>query len=263
MPGQGLHRGAYRKVAPFVFLGLACAHALAAEPLCPADRIDERVAVGYVYDGDTVRLNDGRKLRFIGIDTPELGREDRAAQPLAEEARAALERWLAASPRLLLRQDREALDHYGRQLAHAYFEQGDSVAGRLLAEGLAVTLVVPPNTFDADCRRALERTAQAQGRGLWALPAYQPVDAAELSEKTAGFRRVEGVVTRVRERQGDLWLRLGPRLSVHVARADRGRFSLDPKTLQGARLQVQGQLKPGKRSTYLRVRHPSAITVVP
>lgn len=258
MPGFGLRTGAYRKVAPFVFLALALP--AVAAPLCPADRIDERVEVAHVHDGDTVRLRDGRDLRLIGVDTPELGRDGRPAEPMAEEARAAVRRWLKPSSRLLLRHDAEAEDHYGRRLAHAYLENGDSLAARLLAQGLAVTLVVPPNIHDADCRREVERKAQAQARGLWGLPQYRVWDAAEITAQTSGFRRVEGVISRVSERKGDLWLELGPQLSVHVARADRELFAWEPRRLKGMRVQVQGKVHPGKRHAYLRLRHPGAMT---
>ena len=37
---------------------------------CAADYSSERVRVIHVYDGDTVKLEDGRRLRFIGINTP-------------------------------------------------------------------------------------------------------------------------------------------------------------------------------------------------
>jgi endonuclease YncB( thermonuclease family) len=263
MSGLGLRKGAFRKGAPFVFLWLMCVlPGRAAEVLCPADRVDEQVQVEYVYDGDTVRLSDGRKLRFVGVDTPELGMDDRPAEPMAEQARTALRGWLAQSAHLLLRHDREASDRYGRELAHAYFPNGDSVAARLLARGLGVSLVVPPNVYQAECRRDVERTAQAERRGLWALPGYRVLDAADVTAETAGFRRVQGFVARVRERDGDLWLHLGPRLSVHIDRADRQLFSFRPQALEHARLQVQGKIRPGKHRSYLRVRHPTALQVL-
>src|SRR3569623_1784992 len=61
----------------------------AAAAECGVDRVDAEVTVDRVYDGDTVRLNDGRHLRLIGLDTPELGRDGAADQPLAAGARAA------------------------------------------------------------------------------------------------------------------------------------------------------------------------------
>ena len=69
---------------------LVCAYPhldLAAAPPCAPDRIDARVSVTHVVDGDTVKLADGRTLRFIGVDTPEIGHEGRPSQPFAAEAR--------------------------------------------------------------------------------------------------------------------------------------------------------------------------------
>lgn len=259
MPGQGLHQGAFRKGAPFVLCLLLPAPAGGA--LCDTDRLDEQVTVAYVYDGDTVRLSDGRKLRLIGVDTPELGRDGGPDEPFAAQARTALSGWLAESPRLGLRYDGERTDRYGRVLAHAHLADGDSVAARLLARGLGVGLVVPPNVHHAECRRAAERAAQAERLGVWSLPSHQIVDAERLSERAAGFHRVEGIIGRVREHQGDLWLHLGPRLRVHIPRTARALFHIDP-ALAGVRLRVQGYIKAGRNSSYLRVQHPAALEIV-
>ena len=103
MAVRGERRGASNWDALFRFIvgrplaGLCCfvllvggapSRALAAVD-CPADRIDEYVEVADVHDGDTVRLVDGRKLRLIGFNTPELARDESPAEPLATEARQA------------------------------------------------------------------------------------------------------------------------------------------------------------------------------
>jgi endonuclease YncB( thermonuclease family) len=80
---------------------LLCVSALARAD-CAADRIDELARVARVHDGDTVVLHDGRKLRLIGINTPELPREDSPGQPFAQEARAALATLLARSDYALM-----------------------------------------------------------------------------------------------------------------------------------------------------------------
>ena len=53
---------------------------------CPVDRIDEFVKVRQVFDGDTILLMDGRKVRLLGINSPELEHDDRPAEPLATGA---------------------------------------------------------------------------------------------------------------------------------------------------------------------------------
>ena len=77
---------------------LALSVGVPAEESCPAGpTIDEIAIVTYVYDGDTVKLSDGRSLRIVGIDTPEIGRNDRPSQPYAEAARRMLRELLEPS----------------------------------------------------------------------------------------------------------------------------------------------------------------------
>jgi len=43
-------------------------------PISPTSTIiREKAKVAFVYDGDTIELTDGRKVRYIGIDAPERG----------------------------------------------------------------------------------------------------------------------------------------------------------------------------------------------
>lgn len=47
----------------------------------------EWVKVKRVNDGDTVQLSDGRFVRYIGINTPEINHERNTAEPFGFEAR--------------------------------------------------------------------------------------------------------------------------------------------------------------------------------
>ena len=53
---------------------------------CQTQTIEQSAEVEYVYDGDSLLLKDGRRIRIIGIDTPELGRNGIASEPYAEKA---------------------------------------------------------------------------------------------------------------------------------------------------------------------------------
>lgn len=53
--------------------------------------------VRQVVDGDTLRLVDGRSVRLIGINTPEVGRKGRSSEPYAEAARRRLQALVNAS----------------------------------------------------------------------------------------------------------------------------------------------------------------------
>src|SRR5690606_38338142 len=116
---------------------------LSVQAFCPAPERLPQVAVAQVIDGDTLRLTDGRSVRLIGLNTPELGRKGRVAEPLADAARNHLQQLVKASDgRLGLRMGREARDRYGRVLAHAYDVQGNNLEAALLAQGLGFFVAV-------------------------------------------------------------------------------------------------------------------------
>ena len=180
-PGQIQRRvccqGASGSDAPFAFRGrlltlvlaAAVAHGTPAAD-CPASHIDEHVQAVHVYDGDTIKLQDGRRVRLIGINTPEIGRNGSPSGPLAEEARTTLRELLdAGHGKLLLQYGTERHDRYGRLLAHAFLQNGENIAVSLLQQGLATTLVVPPNTWARDCYQDHEDQARRADRGLWGL----------------------------------------------------------------------------------------------
>jgi endonuclease YncB( thermonuclease family) len=68
-----------------------------AQAFCPAPGKLPSVKVRHVVDGDTLRLEDGRSVRLIGLNAPELGRKGRAAEPFAEAARRRLRELVAAN----------------------------------------------------------------------------------------------------------------------------------------------------------------------
>jgi len=155
----------------------------------------ESIAVKYVYDGDTLTLKDGRRIRLIGVNTPELGRKGRADEAFAQEAKRVLQNALQDSDadiRLVL--GREPLDTYGRQLAYVFVD-GQSLSALLLGQGLGWHVVIPPNVRFATCFAAAEKTAQRQHRGLWGRSLAQTIAAKKI--KRGGYQRVRGKVRKV------------------------------------------------------------------
>jgi hypothetical protein len=69
-----------------------CALLFVAAPVhaCWTNRIDADARIASVYDGDTVRLTDGRGLRLIGLDTLELGHDGAPDQAYTQRATDAL-----------------------------------------------------------------------------------------------------------------------------------------------------------------------------
>ncbi|WP_319525388.1 thermonuclease family protein [uncultured Desulfosarcina sp.] len=124
------------------------------------------VAVRWVADGDTIVLADGRHVRYIGIDTPEVAHENRRAEPFGEAAKA-FNRELVMGKRIRLETDREKMDRYGRLLAYVYREDGLFVNTELLRRGLAYVLYHFPNHAKVGELLAVQREAMGQGRGIW------------------------------------------------------------------------------------------------
>jgi micrococcal nuclease len=126
------------------------------------------VKVRWVADGDTVILQDGRHVRYIGIDTPEIAHPDQAAQPMSYAARAANRR-LVEGWRLRLVYDHEKKDRYGRTLAYVYRSDGLFVNADLVRRGLAHVLYRFPNTAHAAKLLSLQRQAMKARKGIWRL----------------------------------------------------------------------------------------------
>jgi endonuclease YncB( thermonuclease family) len=255
-----------RFLAPLLFAALQSNHpSFADEFACQPRRIDERVRVKHVVDGDTLVLTDGRKLRLIGIDTPEIGRGGFNDEPYARPARSALQALVQSPGRVVgLSYDRERTDHYGRTLAHLFLTNGDNVTARLLAQGVGPQLVIPPNHDYLGCYLAAEREAFRKQRGIWTLPEFQPLNPLQLAGDIAGRRVIQGRVTRVIERKGGIYLELGPSVVIRIARTDLRYFDQPTLTqLRGQQVLARGRLYRGHGKLRLRVRHPAYLWRAP
>ena len=124
-----------------------------------------------VIDGDTIELTDGRLVRYIGIDSPEVRRrEDHrwvvSPEPFGLAAQEANKR-LVQGKRVRLEYDVETRDRYGRILAYVYVD-GQMVNERLVEDGDARVLTIPPDVKYADRFRRLAEDARRAHRGVWA-----------------------------------------------------------------------------------------------
>ena len=139
-------------------------------PALPSEGPSEGI-VARVIDGDTVELEDGRRVRLIGIDTPETRHSPRAEvegedDPLAREATEYL-RQRAEGRRVRLEYGPEPEDEHGRTLAYLHLEDGTDLNAELLRRGLARALLRFAHPRMAEYL-ALEEDARAERLGLWA-----------------------------------------------------------------------------------------------
>ena len=105
---------------------------------------DSWVTARWVADGDTIILHDGRHVRYIGIDTPEIDHKNRRAEPMGHEAQT-MNRNLVDGWKLRLDYDQEKKDRYGRTLAYVYRSDGLLVNAEMLKQGYAHVLYRFPN----------------------------------------------------------------------------------------------------------------------
>lgn len=248
----------------FGLLALLCqAPLLFAAQGCEPRAIDAWAEVAYVYDGDTVKLKNGRKVRLIGINTPEIAHgEKQRNEPGGREARQALVKWLKESPRIALQYGKERYDRYGRTLAHLFLDGRINVQQRLLERGLAAAVAIPPNLSLQACYQNAAEKARQQQIGVWRQARYRGVDADDLPPDAAGFYTVEGRVGGVTETRYAIKLRLTPKLVVEIARQNLPYFlekGIEPSRLKGEELRVRGWLARKKGRWIMHAYHPSAL----
>jgi len=129
---------------------------------------EQWLKVKWVDDGDTILLTDGRRIRYIGINSPEIDHEahDRRAEPYGYEALRYNKR-LVYKERVRLEFDRETRDRYNRELAYVFLPNGTFVNLKLLENGYAYCLFIKPNDRHNALFLQTQRQAMKSGRGIW------------------------------------------------------------------------------------------------
>jgi micrococcal nuclease len=123
--------------------------------------------VGRVADGDTFRCVDGRRVRLIGIDSPESQQ-----QPYGDRAREALLALLPAGLAVRLESDVAPTDRYGRVLAYVWV--GPTLVNEaMVRDGWAVLYTVPPNVKYAERLTRAQNEARTLGTGLWSQHGFE------------------------------------------------------------------------------------------
>ncbi len=146
-----------------------------ATPLRLPSRVDVEDAtyatVVRVVDGDTIIVEiDGEeyRVRYIGINSPELANNGRPAEDYAEKA-AEYNAELVEGQMVVLERDVSDTDQYGRLLRYIWL--GDTlVNAELVRQGLADARYYNPDTARQETLNAAEDGAREQKLGIWFLP---------------------------------------------------------------------------------------------
>jgi len=121
--------------------------------------------VSKVIDGDTIVLDTGETVRYLGIDAPEMDKERGGPAFYAKEA-AKINKQLVLMKKVQLEFDVERKDAYGRLLAYV-FVKDLFVNGELVKRGCAQAMVKPPNVKYKDRLVEYQNEAMSKEIGLW------------------------------------------------------------------------------------------------
>jgi len=121
--------------------------------------------VVHVIDGETIVLESGEVVRYLGIDTPETVHPSKGTECYGPEA-SERNRQLVEDKWVRLEADQTDRDAYGRLLRYVYAGQ-TFVNAKLVEDGYAYSSYYPPDTKHYDELLTLELYAEEEGRGLW------------------------------------------------------------------------------------------------
>jgi micrococcal nuclease len=146
-----------------IALTFVCLFSFLIHQACSADTGNQ---VKWVIDGDTVVLNDGRKVRYIGINAPEIAHTDHKAEPFGDAAKQ-FNASLVYRKKIHLEFDKEHTDRYKRLLAYVFLEDGTFVNAKMLSGGYAYLLPHRPNKKHNAILLQSQREAMSARRGIW------------------------------------------------------------------------------------------------
>ncbi len=244
--------------------------------LTTKQRSAETVTVARVYDGDSLQLNDGRKIRVIGINTPEFGKRDhghritRRPEPYALQASQFLRRLIKSNKVVQLRYGKQRKDRYGRVLAHVILNGNRNLSALMLQKGLARALHIPPNNWQFECYDKLDKQAQRDKIGLWSDNYFKTANVNTLSPPKSSkpyssqFLMVNGIVTDVSKTTNNIWITLGTQFSIRIKSSSLELFkNIQFKQLLGSTITARGYVVyyPKQKQFKMLVRHPIAMVI--
>ncbi len=232
-----------------------------------------RFLVKGVIDGDTIELEDGRQVRYIGIDTPEIrkmigGRWVYNPQPYALEAKE-FNRNLVENKIVKLEFDVVRKDKYSRLLAYVY--EGEKMINlELLKEGFAMLYTFPPNVRHVEKFILAQKEARTNKKGFWGDLEKDAISYKEAKDFIGRFKAVEGRVKSVYSSKKVLILKFGRNKDDFKVAIFKNSFPLFFKKgiifpenyYKGQKIKVHGLIKEYKGSSEIVVYDPFQIEII-
>jgi micrococcal nuclease len=121
--------------------------------------------VNKIINGDTVQLDTGEIVKYIGIETPELNLKEGGSEFFAKQASRQNQK-LVLLKKVRLEFDKERKDKAGRTLAYV-FVKNVFVNAELIKLGYARTNIISPNDKYKNMFLDYEKKAKQSEKGLW------------------------------------------------------------------------------------------------
>lgn len=141
---------------------------------------EEAILVAKVIDGDTIQIEGGKTVRYIGIDTPEIVDPRKSVQCFGNEA-ALKNQELVEGKLARLEKDISETDKFGRLLRYVYVGNV-FVNDFLVREGNAYAAAYPPDVKYQEQFVQAQREARENKRGLWSACSEPEVKGTETSD---------------------------------------------------------------------------------
>lgn len=233
-------------------------------PVAGADSVS--IQLGYVYyriktvfDGDTVLLDDGAKVRLLGINTPELESSKTNEEAVAAEAKQYLQS-LIKDKKVRLETDTVRYDKYERKLAHLFTEDGEHLNLKLVEQGLATVNIYPPNLLHLERLIQAEQIAEKQKNGIWSENDYQPRPIEMIRESRLGWQRLIGKPRAISEGRKFTRLQFSDNINVRIPKENMTYFH-DLHAYLDKDVEVRGWITKRQEEYSVLIRHPSALVI--
>ena len=226
---------------------------------CPSTQWDESAVVDYINDGDTITLRNGKRVRFIGINTPEINYRYLAqSEPYALQAKALVEKYVRIGDPVHLVFDQIKHDKYGRILAYVYTKTGRNLSALQLQNGFAKQWVIDKNDRFWQCLQRSEEQARSAKKGIWS--AFEPLQALQLTKKNKGYRYIRGKITKLSLTNKGLLFLLDNKLNVWISHSNLIKFTdYNIEFHQGDMLLLTGKVFFSREQLKMHLYHPVQI----
>ncbi len=244
---------------PLLLLLLLVFSPLALSAACPKVDWDKTVTLKRINDGDTITLENGRLVRLIGINTPEINhRNKEKSEPYALRAKELLHRYIKPGDKVHLVFDRSRYDKYGRLLAYVYSRSGRNLAALQLRAGLAKQWVVGKNDRFWQCLQKEQDVARRRKKGLWS--GFSALRAVQITSQDQGYQYISGTISAITKSKKGLQFLLDRKLKVRISAANLRKFTANQYQFRlHDRVLLSGKVTFSAAKPELTLYHPVQI----